>query len=285
MWSGYSSTPLHHLREWGGKRLPAAATTTAMDEPESESEPTTISAPVREETVPRIILEPEPEDTSDQVCELATSSVPEGILMEFEGTKWSPIPSTVAEEDLLILLMDWEWVYPACLVTLHWTCHITQHELLESVFPPCLPIPPPLSVSSQPIEKYLPVLCRSRVLFLRDLSASWPSCWIFRPGSSHILHLGPACAVFYVPMYCPLDFVIIEAWEQASLILIERIEMNFLCVWVHLKEVFHMFSGNIVMHGWIHVLPHHIINRLHDFQHLLKDRNHIHRQIFLNWSF
>lgn len=38
------------------------------------------------------------------------------------------------------------------------------------MFPPCLSLPSPLSVTSKPTKKYLPVLCWPRVSFLRDLS-------------------------------------------------------------------------------------------------------------------
>lgn len=69
--------------------VPAAATAPVTDEAEPtadvEPEPATIQAPVRIETEPTIVLKPKPKETSDQVCEPATASVPEGILVEFEG--------------------------------------------------------------------------------------------------------------------------------------------------------------------------------------------------------
>lgn len=57
-----------------------------------------------------VVTECKPEESSDEVCEPATTSVPEGILVEFEGMKWSPSPSTVAEGNSLIY-----WVTVSCL--------------------------------------------------------------------------------------------------------------------------------------------------------------------------
>lgn len=36
-----------------------------------------------------------------------------------------------------------------------------------------------------------------------------------------------------------------------------------------LEEALHMFSWGIVLHGGVCVFPHHVIDGLHDVQHLL----------------
>lgn len=36
-----------------------------------------------------------------------------------------------------------------------------------------------------------------------------------------------------------------------------------------LEEALHMFSWGIVLHGGVRVFPHHVIDGLHDVQHLL----------------
>lgn len=72
--------------------------------------------------------------------------------------KWSPTPSTEAEEGELI---NWE---RDCILPVSSPCT----TLLMSVFPPCLPLPP-----SRPIEpflKCLPVPLRPRGSFLKSLS-------------------------------------------------------------------------------------------------------------------
>lgn len=68
----------------------------ADDEPEPEPEPKPKPKPVL-----KIAPEPEPA-TSDKGCEPA--SVPEDLLVEYEGKNWSPTPSTMAEENLMDLL-------------------------------------------------------------------------------------------------------------------------------------------------------------------------------------
>lgn len=147
----------------------ATATTPATDMPEPtavlESKSATIPAPDR---MPEreIVLEPKPEETSDQVCELATSSVPEGILVE--GMEWSPTLSTAAEEELLIDF-ECEFATPVSPCT-EPVLSPSSTMLLMSVFSPCLPLPPPLNVSSLPYKNCVPVLCWSRVSFMRDLS-------------------------------------------------------------------------------------------------------------------
>ena len=37
-----------------------------------------------------------------------------------------------------------------------------------------------------------------------------------------------------------------------------------------LEKALHMFSWSIVLHSGVRVLPHHVIDGLHDVQHLLK---------------
>lgn len=37
-----------------------------------------------------------------------------------------------------------------------------------------------------------------------------------------------------------------------------------------LKEAFHMFSGGIILHSGVCVLPHHVIDGCHNVQHLLQ---------------
>lgn len=49
--------------------------------------------------------EPEPDVTSDRVLKPATLTVPEGLLVEFEGMTWRPLPSAAGEDGALI---DWE---------------------------------------------------------------------------------------------------------------------------------------------------------------------------------
>lgn len=99
-------------------------------------EPTTIPVPVTKETEPSIALEPEPKEKSDQVRDPATTSVPEGILLEFQGMKWSPTPSITADE----LLIAWE---SECILPISVPCTepVPSTELLEFEFPPCLPPP------------------------------------------------------------------------------------------------------------------------------------------------
>ncbi|XP_048047865.1 uncharacterized protein LOC125269136 [Megalobrama amblycephala] len=146
--SGYSSSkvpPSPSVRV----RRKTACITLVTEKPE----PTTIPVPVTKETEPRIALEPEPKEKSDQVHDPATTSVPEGILLEFEGMKWSPTPSITADE----LLIDWE---SECILPIS----VPSPELLEFEFQPCLP--PPLLVLS------LPVLCQPRELFLNFMSVS-----------------------------------------------------------------------------------------------------------------
>lgn len=59
-----------------------------MNQPETTAdvkpEPTMISVPVTS-TETKSILESKPNETSDQMREPATTSVPEEILLEFEG--------------------------------------------------------------------------------------------------------------------------------------------------------------------------------------------------------
>lgn len=136
----------------------ATATTPATDKPEpttdvQESKPAAIPVPER---MPEreIVLEPEPEETSDKVCEPASSSVPEGILVE--GMEWSPTLSTAAEEELLIDFAS-ECATPVSLCTEPMLSPSTM--LSMSVFSPCLPLPPPLNVSSLPYKNCMPVLC------------------------------------------------------------------------------------------------------------------------------
>lgn len=125
------------------EEISAPATSPEMAKPvpttDAEPEPAMIRAPATR-TEPRIIPEPEPDVTSDQVCEPATSLVP----VEFEGMTWSPTPSTSAEEKALI---DWESV---CIqpVPFSRTEPITSSspELSEFEILPCLPLPPPLPV-------------------------------------------------------------------------------------------------------------------------------------------
>lgn len=41
-------------------------------------------------------------------------------------------------------------------------------------------------------------------------------------------------------------------------------------VFFNLEEGFHMISGGIILHRGVSVLPHHVVDRLHDVQHLLQ---------------
>jgi len=111
---------------------------------------------------PSIVLKPEPEETFDQVRELATSPVPLGLLVKSEGLKWSPNTSTAADGDLIDFESDCiQPVLFPCIVPISPACN----DLLEIVFLPCLPLPPPLPVSSLPNMKCLPVPCRPRGSF------------------------------------------------------------------------------------------------------------------------
>lgn len=87
----------------------SAATFPANVKPEpttdKEPEPTTMSAPELMPE-PNIVPEPEPSENSDQVRELATSSLPLEVLMEYEGMKWSPVPSTKVPSAPLINLQE-----------------------------------------------------------------------------------------------------------------------------------------------------------------------------------
>ncbi|XP_048041417.1 uncharacterized protein LOC125265325 [Megalobrama amblycephala] len=83
---------------------------TICEKEDDDSAPSTTTSPVTDQPEPtlkpeaNVVPECEPEESSVEVCEPATTSVPKGILVEFEGMKWSPSPSTAAEEDSLI---DW----------------------------------------------------------------------------------------------------------------------------------------------------------------------------------
>ncbi|XDV39905.1 hypothetical protein PO909_009080 [Leuciscus waleckii] len=64
-------------------------------------------------------MEPEPNSMSDQVREPTTSSVPVGIIVEFEGMEWSPAHTTIAEGELVkfsVLLFEEEGFLLASLV-------------------------------------------------------------------------------------------------------------------------------------------------------------------------
>ncbi|ROI15817.1 hypothetical protein DPX16_21324 [Anabarilius grahami] len=78
---------------------------------------------------------------SDQVHELATSPVPLGLLVEFEGMSWSPTPLTAADE----MPIDFE---SECILPISVSCtepvSVISTEIVEFEFLPCLLLTPPL---------------------------------------------------------------------------------------------------------------------------------------------
>ncbi len=88
---------------------------------------------------------------SDQVRELATSPVPVGLLVEYEGMSWSTTPSTTAEESALIV---WKSVFPACFISfpgVGFTQH--RHRVCISILVPPSPVST-VSLLVPPSSKY-----------------------------------------------------------------------------------------------------------------------------------
>lgn len=96
--------------------------------------------------MPYIAPEPEP---SDQVHELATSSVNEGILVEYEGMEWSPVPSTNADISVLnsapLILFEMSTM-PVSLPCTEPVLSPNTVLLMSLMFLLCLQLSPPLPV-------------------------------------------------------------------------------------------------------------------------------------------
>ncbi len=147
-------------------------------------EPTTDGEPEPATTEPIIATEPEPRASSDQVCELAKSSVPEGVLVVIEGLEGSSAHTPMTEGELHLVsgnhieelidifvmdLIDWFWeVLPSAPESPASPLVLSSPESLASplvppsscppVFPPSLPLPPPLKpVSSSAQAPLVPV--------------------------------------------------------------------------------------------------------------------------------
>lgn len=128
------------------------AATILMDE-KPELQPAVMPEPTPE---PYITPEPKP-NMSDQVLEPATTSMSVEILVENEGMVWTSIPSDAADVDAqnsepLIVFEDMEdnSTKPISSPSTQ-PVSLPNTELLMSVmFPPCLPLSPPLPVPHRP---------------------------------------------------------------------------------------------------------------------------------------
>ncbi|ROL27920.1 hypothetical protein DPX16_11050 [Anabarilius grahami] len=108
-----TQSPASHL-PGDGEPKPAS-----MYEPDKRTEPT-------------IAPEPEPHSESDQVCEPATSSVPVGLLVEYEGMEESPAHTPIVETPSLVSPL----VLPS-----------SKSPVFPRI-PPSLPLPPPLPITA-----------------------------------------------------------------------------------------------------------------------------------------
>lgn len=153
----YNVSPFTICESEEDNSVPATASTPAINKPEpttdAELEPARRTAQVTR-TGPYII--PEPEVTSDQVRELATMTVQEGLLLEYEGMKWRPTPSTWTENGALIIFKECE-EFPMPVLLCTEPVSSSSTELLEFVFRV-----PVQSKSSELFRKILPFLYRSR---------------------------------------------------------------------------------------------------------------------------
>ncbi len=147
-------------------------------------EPTADGEPEPDVTEPIIPTEPEPQTSSDQVREPATSSVLEGVLVVFEGLEGSAAhtPATEGElhlvsgsykEELLDIfkmdLIDWFREVLTCAPESPASplvpsspespaSPLVPSSSCPPVFPPNLPLPPPLKpASSSPLSPLMPV--------------------------------------------------------------------------------------------------------------------------------
>lgn len=93
-------------------------------------------------------IAPEPE-LSDQVHELATSSVAEGILVEYKGMEWSPVPSTNADISVLksaSLILFEKSTMPVSFPCTEPDLSPNTVLLMSLMFLLCLQLSPPLPV-------------------------------------------------------------------------------------------------------------------------------------------
>lgn len=125
-------------------QLPNIPFTDRQSEPTTDTEPEPASKQVAEpKPKPNTAPEPEPSSESAQMREPATPSVPEGILVEYKGMRWSPAHTLAAEGELCQVRMQF-------------------FEKTEKIIPcrlPSLLVPPSsksLLVLSQPINQLDP---------------------------------------------------------------------------------------------------------------------------------
>lgn len=122
---------------------PAQQTESTTD---MEPEPAMISVPELQ-PVQTIVPKPEPSKTSEKLHEPATSSVPEGILGEYEAMEWIHVPSAKADVSAqnfapLIILEEHKESLMPVLLPVACFVFIAQQRVTEVFDVPALPPTP-----------------------------------------------------------------------------------------------------------------------------------------------